>query len=127
MELTDREHHRHNSEYTQSLIVKLFAFQFVNSCTSVSPLRVPQCHVAPDSLTAACHWWCADGSLFYIGFWLKDISRLGSQLGGIMITGQLIRVAREHLLLQACPPPTSHPLWPHMHANSCKRALTRAL
>ena len=43
-----------------------------------------------------------DGSLFYIGFWLKDMTRLGSQLAGIMITGQLIRIAREHLLLQVC-------------------------
>ena len=30
------------------------------------------------------------------------MTRLGSQLAGIMITGQLIRIAREHLLLQVC-------------------------
>ena len=32
MWLTEREHHRKESQHVRSLIVKLFAFQFVNSC-----------------------------------------------------------------------------------------------
>lgn len=72
VQLTENEHHRFESEHVKSLIVKLFAFQFVNSY----------------------------GSLFYIGFWLRDMEKLGSYLAGILITGQLIRIGKEHILSQ---------------------------
>lgn len=68
--LNDREMHRFHSTYNNSLIIKLFVFQFVNS-------------------------YC---SLFVIAFWFQDIDKLGSQLAGILITGQIIGIVKQHFI-----------------------------
>ena len=128
--LTEREHHRYESQHVNSLIVKLFAFQFVNSCACSEVWY--GCGRGLGGASRGGVPILADGSLFYIGFWLRDMQKLGSQLVGIMVTGQLIRIGKEHVLgivralaaTPPCPEPTAS--LTHVRRVCCAAAAARA-
>ncbi|ESO88117.1 hypothetical protein LOTGIDRAFT_126614, partial [Lottia gigantea] len=65
--LNDQENYRLENTYETSLIIKLVLFQFVNSFLS----------------------------LFYIAFYLQDMSRLRDQLAAIFITRQIVGNLKE--------------------------------
>ncbi|XP_033926836.1 anoctamin-8 isoform X2 [Melopsittacus undulatus] len=65
--LNDMENYRLQSAYEKHLIIKIVLFQFVNSYLS----------------------------LFYIGFYLKDMDRLKEMLATLLITRQLLQNVRE--------------------------------
>uniref|UniRef100_A0A7N4NWL1 Anoctamin n=1 Tax=Sarcophilus harrisii TaxID=9305 RepID=A0A7N4NWL1_SARHA len=67
--LNDMENYRLQSAYEKHLIVKIVLFQFVNSYLS----------------------------LFYIGFYLKDMERLKEMLATLLITRQFLQNIREVL------------------------------
>lgn len=67
--LNDMENYRLESTYERHLIIKVVLFQFVNSYLS----------------------------LFYIGFYLKDMDRLKEMLATLLITRQLLQNVREVL------------------------------
>ncbi|XP_041530341.1 anoctamin-8 isoform X2 [Microtus oregoni] len=67
--LNDMENYRLESAYERHLIIKVVLFQFVNSYLS----------------------------LFYIGFYLKDMDRLKEMLATLLITRQLLQNVREVL------------------------------
>ncbi|XP_043577437.1 anoctamin-8 isoform X3 [Chiloscyllium plagiosum] len=67
--LNDMENYRLQSAYEKHLIIKLVLFQFVNSYLS----------------------------LFYIGFYLKDMERLKEMLAALLITRQIILNVKEVL------------------------------
>ncbi|XP_067872114.1 anoctamin-8 isoform X2 [Heterodontus francisci] len=67
--LNDMENYRLQSAYEKHLIIKLVLFQFVNSYLS----------------------------LFYIGFYLKDMERLKEMLAALLITRQIIQNVKEVL------------------------------
>ena len=67
--LNDMENYRLESTYERYLIIKVVLFQFVNSYLS----------------------------LFYIGFYLKDMDRLKEMLATLLITRQLLQNVREVL------------------------------
>ncbi|XP_032903105.1 anoctamin-8 [Amblyraja radiata] len=67
--LNDMENYRLQSAYEKHLIIKLVLFQFVNSYLS----------------------------LFYIGFYLKDMERLKETLAALLITRQVISNMKEVL------------------------------
>ncbi|XP_041060976.1 anoctamin-8 isoform X2 [Carcharodon carcharias] len=67
--LNDMENYRLQSAYEKHLIIKIVLFQFVNSYLS----------------------------LFYIGFYLKDMERLKEMLAALLITRQIILNVKEVL------------------------------
>ncbi|XP_049644344.1 anoctamin-8 [Suncus etruscus] len=67
--LNDMENYRLESAYEKNLIIKVVLFQFVNSYLS----------------------------LFYIGFYLKDMERLKEMLATLLITRQFLQNVREVL------------------------------
>ncbi|CAH6779775.1 anoctamin-8 [Phodopus roborovskii] len=72
--LNDMENYRLESAYERHLIIKVVLFQFVNSYLS----------------------------LFYIGFYLKDMDRLKEMLATLLITRQLLQNVREVLQPHLC-------------------------
>ncbi|CAM9682989.1 unnamed protein product, partial [Phaeothamnion confervicola] len=56
--LTNKENHRSDTDYEDSLIAKLFLFQFVNSYASLFYVAFIQEYVDPDG--------CTDGCMFYL-------------------------------------------------------------
>ncbi|KAH9491750.1 Anoctamin-8 [Bulinus truncatus] len=68
--LTHKENYRLEQSHETSLIIKLVMFQFVNSFLS----------------------------LFYIGFYLRDMDRLRDQLAALLITRQVLGNIKEALL-----------------------------
>ncbi|XP_019619583.1 PREDICTED: anoctamin-8-like isoform X1 [Branchiostoma belcheri] len=68
--LNDKENYRLQSTYENHLIIKLVLFQFVNSFLS----------------------------LFYIGFYLQDMTRLEEQLAALLITRQVVGNFKEALV-----------------------------
>ncbi|CAM9356615.1 unnamed protein product, partial [Discosporangium mesarthrocarpum] len=71
--LNNYEEHPTEARRKDMLIIKMFAFQFVNS-------------------------YCA---LLYIAFWLQDMQRLRSMLMSLMVTKQIIFQITEYYVPQA--------------------------
>ena len=73
VKLTRFERHPYQNDYDASLTLKLASFTFVNSYIS----------------------------LFILAFYIQDLDRLGTQLGAIMITGQVVGTVKESGIMWA--------------------------